>query len=181
MNYNLKKLPPIDLILSCGDLHPHYLSYIATYCHAPILYVHGNHDDCYAEMPPLGCICIENQIYTHHGLRILGLGGSARYRNGEHQYTQFEMNWRVRKLTLSLLRHRGFDVLLTHAPALAINDGSDPVHKGFLAFRYLLEHYQPTIMVHGHTHLTYGRQYSRLSTYKQTKIINAYDYYLIKI
>ena len=38
-------LEGIDLILSCGDLKPQYLSFLATFTQAPVLYVHGNHDD----------------------------------------------------------------------------------------------------------------------------------------
>ena len=30
-------LEGIDLILSCGDLKPQYLSFLATFAHAPIL------------------------------------------------------------------------------------------------------------------------------------------------
>ena len=82
-------LEGIDLILSCGDLKPQYLSFLATFAHAPILYVHGNHDDRYEETPPDGCICIEDKIYIHNGVRILGLGGSMRYKPGAHQYTEF--------------------------------------------------------------------------------------------
>ena len=95
---NPKRLEDIDLILSCGDLRPEYLSFIATFTHAPVLYVHGNHDDRYQETPPDGCFCIENRIYRFQGIRILGLGGSVRYRDGLHQYTQSEMNRRVRRL-----------------------------------------------------------------------------------
>ena len=39
------RLGEIDLILSCGDLKPQYLSFIVTFARAPLLYVHGNHDD----------------------------------------------------------------------------------------------------------------------------------------
>ena len=91
-------LEGIDLILSCGDLKPQYLSFLATFAHAPILYVHGNHDDRYEETPPDGCICIEDKIYIHNGVRILGLGGSMRYKPGAHQYTQFQMRRRIWKL-----------------------------------------------------------------------------------
>ena len=37
----------IDLIISCGDLKPEYLSFLATMVPVPLLYVHGNHDDEY--------------------------------------------------------------------------------------------------------------------------------------
>lgn len=44
------KLDGIDLILSCGDLKAEYLSFIATFAHCPVLYVHGNHDDRYEKI-----------------------------------------------------------------------------------------------------------------------------------
>ena len=34
-------LDEIDLILSCGDLNPHYLSFLVTMGRMPLLYVHG--------------------------------------------------------------------------------------------------------------------------------------------
>ena len=74
-----EKLKDVDLILSCGDLNPKYLSFLATFCKGPVLYVHGNHDDRYEKTPPEGCICIEDKIYEYKGIRIMGLGGSYRY------------------------------------------------------------------------------------------------------
>ena len=106
-HFEKEKLKGIDLIISCGDLDPRYLSFLATFTSAPVLYVHGNHDEKYREMPPEGCICIDDAIYVHDGVRILGLGGSMRYRNGEHQYTEWDMKRRVGKLAFKLFRHRG--------------------------------------------------------------------------
>ena len=171
------RLKQVDLILSCGDLSPDYLSFIATYTHAPVLYVHGNHDDIYQTRPPLGCICVEDQIYCHNGVRILGLGGSLRYKRGEHQYTQAEMHRRRRRLWYALYRHGGFDILLTHAPAYGIHDGADLPHQGFHAFRALLDRYAPAYMVHGHTHLNYGLHHVRQSQYQDTTVLNAYGWH----
>lgn len=175
------RLDHIDMILACGDLSPSYLSFIATYTHAPVLYVHGNHDGRYEMHPPEGCICVEDQIYVCNGLRILGLGGSMQYNHGAHQYTQAQMKRRVQKLWFALRKHRGFDILMTHAPAYGIGDGTDLPHQGFEAFRTLLEKYQPYAMVHGHIHLNYGMQYQRLTQYQNTKIINAYEHYLLSV
>ena len=61
--FEKEKLDGIDLILSSGDLNPHYLSFLATFTTAPVLYVHGNHDDKYEKTPPDGCICIVDQIF----------------------------------------------------------------------------------------------------------------------
>ena len=49
--FEKEKLDGIDLILSSGDLNPHYLSFLATFTTAPVLYVHGNHDDKYEKDP----------------------------------------------------------------------------------------------------------------------------------
>ena len=132
------KLDGIDLILSSGDLNPNYLSFLATFTNAPVLYIHGNHDDKYLDTPPDGCICIEDDIYVHNGIRILGLGGSMRYNTGINQYTERQMRWRVQKLKLKLLRRKGFDILLTHSPAYQLNDGEDIPHQGFQVFHFSL-------------------------------------------
>ena len=42
--FEKSKLEGIDLIISCGDLAPQFLSFIATFAKVPLLYVHGNHD-----------------------------------------------------------------------------------------------------------------------------------------
>lgn len=173
--YEPGKLEGIDLIISCGDLNPDYLQFLVTFAHAPVLYVHGNHDDRYQEYPPDGCICIEDKIYVHDGVRILGLGGSLRYKLGIHQYEQNEMRSRVRKLWFQLRRHKGFDILVTHAPAYGVGDGDDRPHQGFEAFVGLLERYRPKYFLHGHVHANYGRKFQRYNCFEDTLIINAYE------
>lgn len=179
--FEKSKLEGIDLILSCGDLHPHYLSFLATFFQGPVLYVHGNHDDCYKETPPEGCICIDGTLYEHEGIRILGLGGSMRYKTGTHQYTQKQMNRRILRLWFSLWRKKGFDILLTHSPAWQLNDGKDLPHNGFKGFIYLLEKYTPRYFIHGHVHLSYGPSIKRICTYQKTTVINAYERYIIEL
>ena len=120
--YTPGKLEGLDLILSCGDLDPRYLSFLATFASCPILYVHGNHDGKYRETPPAGCLCVEDRLYEYQGVRILGLGGSMRYSRGPHQYTEREMCMRALKLAPKLLWNRGFDILLTHSPGFGMVD-----------------------------------------------------------
>ena len=60
-----------DLILACGDLKKRYLEFIVTLAPCPVLYVRGNHDESFGTMPPEGCICIEDTIYVHNGIRIM--------------------------------------------------------------------------------------------------------------
>lgn len=176
--FDKSKLEGIDLIISCGDLDPRYLSFLATFTHAPVLYVHGNHDDKYKKIPPDGCICIDDKIYVHNGIRILGLGGSMRYSYGSYQYTEREMRRRIARLRFKLLRKGGFDILVTHAPAYQLNDGRDLPHQGFKAFLGLLEKYKPKFFLHGHVHMSYGRQHKRYDKYQDTHVINAYERYV---
>lgn len=175
------RLKEYDLILSCGDLNPKYLSFIVTMARAPLMYVHGNHDTAYERIPPEGCDCIEDDIVVYNGLRILGLGGCLRYRPGEHQYTQKQMRKRLAKLRFKLWRHKGVDVVVTHAPPKGIGDGEDRVHQGFEAFIELIDRYHPKYFFHGHTHLRYGTDHTRVREYNGTKVINACERYVLEI
>lgn len=179
--FEKNKLDNIDLIISCGDLKPQYLSFLATFTKVPVLYVHGNHDGIYTNTPPDGCICIEDDIYVYRGIRILGLGGSKAYNYGPHQYTENEMAHRIKKLWFKLLKHKGFDILVTHAPAYQLNDGEDLPHSGFQAFRDLLDKYRPKYFLHGHVHLNYSWKQQRECIYNgHTKVINGFERYIFE-
>lgn len=177
-HFDKSKVEGVDLIISCGDLDPRYLSFLATLSSAPVVYVHGNHDKKYSQLPPEGCICIEDDIFVYQGVRILGLGGSMQYTGQQHQYTEQQMQKRVKKLRWKLMRNKGFDILVTHSPAFAINDGEDLPHRGFEVFKKLMEKYTPKYFLHGHVHMQYGQKYKRLDQYKDTQIINAFERYV---
>lgn len=174
-HFEKSKLEGVDLIISCGDLHPHYLSFLATFTSAPVLYVHGNHDTKYERMPPEGCTCIDDKLFVYKGIRILGLGGSMRYHEGDHQYTEYEMRQRILKLFFPIIYHRGFDILVTHSPAYQLNDGKDLPHQGFKIFLKLLERYRPKYFLHGHVHMSYGNTHKRYDKYMDTQVINGYE------
>lgn len=167
-----EKVQGLDLILSCGDLDPDYLSFLVTMANCPLLYVHGNHDARYKVHAPEGCTCIEDKIYVHRGIRILGLGGACRYSDGPFQYTQGQMERRVRKMKWKIWRQGGFDILLAHAPAYGVDDADDRAHAGFRAFTRLMDAYQPKYFLHGHIHLRYGQEHVRRMEYGRTTIIN---------
>lgn len=178
--FEKEKLEGIDLILSCGDLKPQYLSFLASFCKAPILYVHGNHDDCYDITAPEGCECIEDKIYVYKGIRIMGLGGSMKYNNGKNQYTEAQMKKRFNKMRFKLKKHKGIDILLTHSPASNLNDGDDHVHKGFEVFNQILNEYKPKYFIHGHIHRSYSSGFVRECEYNGVKVINGYERYEIE-
>lgn len=175
------RLDDIDLILSCGDLKPQYLSFLVTMGHAPVLYVHGNHDAIYATKPPEGCDCIEDKVVTVKGLRIMGLGGSILYSGGEHQFSERKMRRRIRKLRFRLWRTKGVDIVLTHSPARGYGDAEDYAHRGFQCFVDLMDRYHPKYFIHGHVHATYAANMERVHHYGDTTIINAYERYVLEI
>ena len=173
------KFKDIDLIISCGDLKNEYLSFLVTMINAPLIYVPGNHNTRYLREKPEGCQDIDDRIINFNGIRILGLGGSMRYNGREYQYTEKQMEKRIRKLKLKLFLSGGFDILVTHAPAFGINDGEDLCHTGFKVFNNLIDKYKPKYFFHGHQHLSYGKA-ERMANRGETKIINGYEYYIVE-
>lgn len=166
------KLAQYDLILSSGDLKAEYLSFIVTMARCPLLYVHGNHDGSYREEPPEGCDCIDDKLLVYKGLRILGLGGSRKYSNAAHQYSEKQMEKRIRKLKKAIRLAGGVDIVLAHAAPFGVGDAEDLPHRGFEAFLELIDTYHPVYFLHGHVHLNYGVNISRTARYADTQVIN---------
>ena len=179
--YKPGRLKDIDLILSAGDLKAEYLSFLVTMANRPLLYVPGNHDGGYAQRPPDGCQCIDGKLVTVGGLRILGLGGSALYNGGPHQYTEKQMRRRIHRLRLKLALAGGVDIVLTHAPVRGFGDENNVTHRGFEAFLPLLDKYRPRYLVHGHVHQRYGANRPRCYQYNETIIVNATGRYILEI
>lgn len=178
--YEPSRLNGIDLIISCGDLRHEYLDFFASVSKVPVLYVLGNHDKADNPAERCGCICIEDCIYEYQGLRILGLGGSRQYIPGApNQYTERQMRQRIRKMRWKIRKKKGFDILVTHAPAFELNDLPDLPHQGFECFKDLLDQYRPGLFLHGHIHATYGNGFKREDRYKETRIINGYEFHVI--
>ena len=176
-------LKKCDLILSCGDLDARYLEYLVTMARCPLLYVHGNHDSAFEAKPPEGCVCIEDKVYDYKGLRILGLGGSMRYKpDAPCMYTEEEMRSRILKCRPEITLKNGFDILLTHSPAKGYGDLRHVSHSGFECFNGLLDRYRPACMIHGHVHQSYTHRFERTLAHPSgTKIINACGKYVLEI
>ena len=180
-HYRPGKLAGIDLILSAGDLKSEYLSFLVTMANRPLLYIHGNHDGNYEKKPPEGCECIENRLVVVNGVRILGLGGSRKYNNGQHQYTDRQMQLRIARLRWKLYRAGGVDIVLTHAPPAGVGDAEDVAHRGFDSFLPLMERYHPAYLVHGHVHKSYSPSFTRERQYASTTVINASGYHIFEL
>ncbi len=179
--FDRDRLGEIDLILSCGDLHTHYLEFLRTMLNAELLYVRGNHDEGYTGHTPEGCVCIEDRIFNFHGLRIMGLGGSMRYRDGIDMYTERQMATRIRKIRPTAEMTRGFDILITHAPAKGYGDLEDVAHQGFAGFNELIRRYHPKYHLHGHVHKEYGHFVRERVHADGTKIVNCCGYVILEV
>ena len=179
--YTPGRLKDFDLILSCGDLSKEYLEFLVTMARCPLFYVPGNHDETFDLHPPEGCESIDGRFVEYRGVRILGLGGSYQYRHCKQQYTERQMAARIRRLRWTIRRHRGFDILLTHAPMRGVHDLDTPAHRGFECFGALIDRWQPKWFLHGHGHLNYGMNLPRKTQRGETQIVNAYEYQVIEI
>lgn len=178
--YHEGKLSGFDLILGCGDLSEEYLEFLISMADCPLVYVHGNHDENHKSVP-LGCICADDDLVEVAGLRILGLGGSYKYRDGKYMYSEAQMKNRIRRLYFKIKYKKGFDILLTHAPARHLNDLETIPHRGFECFNELLEKYQPKVFAHGHVHREYNHSIPQFTTRNGTLVVNAFDYAVFEI
>jgi Icc-related predicted phosphoesterase len=179
--FNAGSFPGVDLILSCGDLPPEYLSFLAATFNVPLYYVLGNHDIRFDLKLPDGCIDLHAKLVTFQGIHILGLEGSLWYNGGPHQYTEGQMRKTVSGLRPNIWRQKGVDIIITHAPPRHIHDAEDQCHKGFEVYQWLIDHYSPAYFIHGHIHVTFTDPSHRISIVKETKVVNTYGYHLFEI
>lgn len=170
----------VQLIFSCGDLPPDYLSTLRRSFNAPLYYIRGNHDIRYENSPPRGCIDIHTQVVPFDGFTILGLEGSHWYNGRPMQYTEAQMRRTIRSLHPQLRRSKHLGIVVTHAPPRHIHDGKDPCHRGFQAYRPLITRYQPNYFLHGHIHRHFTDPSQRITQIGQTRVINCTGYYLFE-
>ena len=175
------RFPGVELILSCGDLPPEYLSFLRGIFGVPLYYVLGNHDIRYESTRPLGCMDLHAKLVRSQGIRLLGLEGSRWYNGGPQQYSDREMKRIIWGLRPKLWIGKGLDIILTHAPPRHIHDEEDQCHRGFRSFRWLVDKYSPRYFIHGHTHALFTDPSERITTLNQTKVINSYGYFIFDI
>lgn len=182
-----QRFKDVDLVIGCGDLPDYYLEYIVSMLNRPLYFVRGNHASRYEPgggeyyTGPGGAIDLHRRVYHDtSGLLLAGIEGSLDYNRGQHQYTQMEM-WNMvlslapRLMINKLLYGRYLDVFVTHAPPWGIHDKDDLPHQGIKAFRWFIEVFKPTYLLHGHIHIY--QQYDVTETvHHQTQVINAFSY-----
>ncbi len=198
----------VDCVISAGDLPLRYYDYIQTMLKKDVWYVYGNHNleefgrmmkgtsrdgfmrgvDVHEPhtLPAFGGCFVDGKcVYDkNHDLIIMGLGGSMLYNNGDSQYTERQMQWRINRLVPRLMYNkkrygRALDILITHAPPRGMGDGEDLCHKGFDCFLQFMEKYKPRYLLHGHVHLD-DINAPRVSEFCDTKVINIYKNYILE-
>ena len=179
--YDRERMAGVDLVVSCGDLPASYLEHIVTLANVPLLYVQGNHDTAYDEHAPEGCVSIDGQLRDFHGLRVMGLGGSIRYNDEVHGFTEAEMARRAARMALLASATGGVDLLVTHAPLRGYGDLDDLPHRGFESLERLVERVRPRYLLHGHVHMEYGRIERVLEHPCGTTVINACGSYVLDL
>lgn len=181
----------VDIVIGCGDLPYYYLEYIVTMLQTPLYYVPGNHDPLYRphvlSSLAAGCENIDGRVVAYRGLTLAGLGGSIRYKPlGDNQYTQGEMNRRMRRLALRLswlkwVQRRKLDIFVAHSPPFGIHDDTDQAHRGFRAFVTLIRLFRPRYFLHGHTLVYKPNVVPPFTRVGETLVINVYPYRLIEV
>lgn len=186
-------LPPFDVLMSAGDMPGEVLEFVATKSKVEPLYVFGNHgygllrdpEGGAPSQPPGGCVDVHLRLVNVAGLNVLGVQGSARYRDGPYQYTERAFAAMLSRLAPRLWleerrRGRAVDVLLTHAPPLGPSAGKDHAHRGIPAFNRFHERWRPLLHVHGHVHLEGGGPREHV-TKDGVRVVNAFGYTLIDL
>jgi predicted phosphodiesterase len=197
----------IDLVVSCGDLGTDYIAFVADAIRVPLAYIHGNHDARWDNEP--GGEDLDGRVFCWMGVRILGLPGSFAYNGGEYQYSEAETRWRILRATPTVLLRGGVDVIVSHAPPrfcefayrlckspvgtgrlcpyrsthdspLVCQDAADLPHRGFVAYRALIERFKPKVFLHGHVHRSFGAGKREL-TLGTTRVIDAFRYVIVDV
>jgi Icc-related predicted phosphoesterase len=90
------------------------------------------------------------------------------------------MRKRIFKLWFQLWKHKGVDIVITHAPPQGVGDADDLAHAGFRAFLPFLDKYKPKYLLHGHVHMNYGANSKREQSYGKTTVINVSGRYTLE-
>lgn len=197
------KLMDVDLVLSAGDLSSYYLEYLADNIKAPLVFVPGNHDQGYKNTSPKRCINADEKIIElsimregeNNNVRIFGVGGSMRYKDGPYLYSEEEQSRRVQKLMRTARKKRytkndSLNIFLTHAPCRGYGDMQDIPHRGFECFNDFLYELKPKLHCYGHIHEEYnsvssttdGKGFQRVLKHPSgSTLINGSDYCFIVI
>ena len=179
-----ERIGAVDLIIGAGDLETDYLGFVADAFHAPLRYIRGNHDAGAAWSDTRRALLPEpmpdGRVVEEVGLRLIGFSGSPIYNRRNMQVSALGM-W-ARVLSASSAAQRARPVLVvTHAPPRGMNDDSDLAHRGFTAFRWLVDRLGPPLWLHGHTALVRRGMDDRCARHNGTLFYNCTGATLIEL
>ena len=180
-HFDSERFKGVELVISCGDLPPEYLSTLQERLDAPLFYVKGNHDIRYETTPPRGCVNLHRRLVRFKGFRIIGLEGSRWYNGGPNQYRESQMRYMVWLLMPSIWLNNGVDLVVSHAPPRHVHDAEDPCHQGFECFVKLIKRAAPRNFIHGHIHRTFEDDSHRTTLVGQTRVTNTFGYTLFEV
>ena len=179
---NKEVLGEIDLILGCGDLEFDDLAFVTDAFNAPLIYVRGNHDTGQQWEHSAGTCPVpmaSNTVAHVCGLSIGGLSwpGIRARESGRSDGGA----WR-QALALAARRvgHPGPLLVISHVPPAGVGDvPTDPYHRGFNGYAWLLNKLQPRLWLHGHTPLASTRDWH--ITAGPTEVVNVTGAVLIEL
>ena len=91
------------------------------------------------------------------------------------------MRRRIRKLRAAVKLAGGVDIVVAHAAPAGVGDAEDYAHRGFEAFLELIDTWKPKFFVHGHMHMNYSMDLSRIEEYAGTKVVNCCERYVLEL
>ena len=93
----------------------------------------------------------------YNGVRILGLGGSHRYRDGKYMFSEGQMRRRIHRLCFALLHHKGIDILpdfvffradpyVYEKDTLVIYIGAGLSEVNYIPFKSIVEQFEHSLI-----------------------------------
>lgn len=150
-----------DLVVGAGDFATRreggdeVLRVLAA-CHAPVVVVHGNHDEpdaLRAAAKGLGLVYLHGDVLQFGDVEVFGLGGEIPSRS--------EAAWNVSETEAAaaelLARCPVRALLVTHTPPFGCADlQRDGTHQGSYAVREAVRTRSPVACLSGHIHFSWG-------------------------
>lgn len=179
-----RRIGGVDLIIGAGDLEPDYLGFVADAFDAPLRYVRGNHDVGAAWSASRRSLLPEpmrdGRVVEEVGLRLLGFSGSPVYNDRGMQVSGLGMWAKAIGSWTAAQRARPL-IVVTHAPPRDMNDDTDRAHRGFTAFRWLVDRLSPPLWLHGHTALVRRGIDARCARHEGTLFYNCTGATLVEL
>ncbi len=153
---NRETLGAIDLVIGCGDLSPDCLGFIGDAFHAPLVYVRGNHDRGDRWHGP-GAVPVPSaglDTRSLLGVPLLALPWPGPATGAARRDEAAAWRQALRPAAAAFVRRTGPCLVFSHVPPRDVGDTpSDPYHRGFAAYRFILDRLAPPLWLHGHTAL----------------------------